>query len=80
MTEDVRVDIAGHIAVVEFRRPPENFFDTSGAEFSRPNHRKALLDDSSELYSRALRLFRCQTPVVRHLSDPPGRRRTAKSA
>ncbi len=96
MTEDVRVDMAGHIAVVEFRRPPENFFDTdlitdladtyealdqdsscraivlcsegkhfcAGADFRRPNHRKTLLDDSSELYSQALRLFRCQTPVV----------------
>ncbi|WP_412517293.1 enoyl-CoA hydratase/isomerase family protein [Actinomadura madurae] len=33
----------------------------AGADFSRSD---AVLDDASELYSQALRLFRCRTPVV----------------
>ncbi|WP_141579055.1 enoyl-CoA hydratase/isomerase family protein [Actinomadura sp. WMMA1423] len=96
MTGDVRVDLAGHTAVVELRRPPANFFDTAliteladtyealdrdpscraivlcsqgkhfcaGADFGRPDQGNAVLDDTSELYAQALRLFRCQTPVV----------------
>lgn len=29
MTTDVHIDMTGHIAVVEIRRPPANFFDTA---------------------------------------------------
>jgi enoyl-CoA hydratase/carnithine racemase len=93
---EIHVDITGHTAVIELRRPPENYFDTAliteladtyealdrdpscraivlcsqgkhfcaGADFRHPDQRKNVLDDSAELYSQALRLFRCQTPVV----------------
>jgi 2-(1,2-epoxy-1,2-dihydrophenyl)acetyl-CoA isomerase len=36
----------------------------AGADFGRPDQGNAVLDDSSELYAQALRLFRCQTSVV----------------
>lgn len=93
---DVRINLDGHVAVVEIGRGPHNFFDKAligelaaafeqcdadpgircillcsegrnfcaGANFTDPE-RDAFDDLRGEhLYHHALRLFRCDTPVV----------------